>query len=124
MSEVTGMGNIHIYTLSDPRDGAVRYVGMSKNPRQRWYQHNQGIDGSKAKIAWIQELRSLRLKSVLTIVETVPTDIPSEAWSYEKHWINFYTEQGANLTNLPNVIEEFWKGYGTEEWNLKNRGSI
>lgn len=106
---MSSTGKVYIYTLSDPRDQSIHYVGMSKNPRQRWYQHNQGIDGSESKIAWIQELRNLRLKSVLTIIETVEANSLSDAWHREKHWIEFYAQQGAPLTNLPNTMEEFFK---------------
>ncbi len=112
-----------IYTLSDPRDGAIRYVGISRNPKRRWYKHNQCNDGNEQKAAWIQELRQLRLKSVLTIIEYIDGEM-KEAWPREKHWIEFYAAQGALLTNLPNTFEEFFKGYGTDEWNLKYRGSV
>ena len=111
-----------IYLLIDPRDNAVRYVGTSRNPRQRWYQHNQCTDGSPEKIAWIKELKHLHLKPVLTIIETIHGDL-RQAWPREKYWIEFYIAQGASLTNLPNTFEKFFEGYGTDEWNLKYRGS-
>lgn len=117
------LGRIYIYTLSDPRDNSIHYVGLSSNPKQRWYQHNQCTDGSQEKINWIRELKQLHLKTRLTILEEIEGSI-RDAWPREKHWIDVYTAQGQPITNRPNVFEEFFKGYGTDEWNIKNREGV
>ena len=36
---MNGSYPVNIYTLSDPRNGEVRYVGMTKHPQKREYEH-------------------------------------------------------------------------------------
>ena len=38
---MNGSHQVSIYTLSDPRNGKVRYVGMTKHPRTRMNEHSQ-----------------------------------------------------------------------------------
>ena len=113
----------YVYTLSDPRDESIHYVGTSRNPKGRWYQHNQCRDGNQEKNLWIQELKQHHLKPKLTIIESIE-GTSRQAWQREKHWIKFYTQQSQPLTNKPNTMETFFDGYGTDEWDLKNRGWV
>lgn len=94
----------HIYTLSDPRDGRVRYVGMTASPVDRYYQHTSTRTIKTDKDAWIQELQVLRLKPIMTIVESITYTIPMTPEQVrpekrESYWIQFYIEHGAELFN-------------------------
>jgi hypothetical protein len=73
-----------VYTLADPRDGAVRYVGASTNPYARAHEAPKHAKGPKG--VWLRELRALDLKPQLAIVEEVA---PDDDWEErEKHWIS------------------------------------
>lgn len=88
-----------IYTLSDPRNGAVRYVGKSTQVEMRYYNHLDYAKrpGRKFKSTnWIRQLLALGLKPVMTVIETVPYD----QWAdRERFWIAHHKAIGADLTN-------------------------
>lgn len=53
-----------VYALIDPRNNAVRYVGITEHSiKKRLTEHLIGNDGNKTKIVWISELDQLRLSS-------------------------------------------------------------
>lgn len=88
-----------IYTLVDPRDNAVRYVGMSKEPYRRYAMHLLNPNRSKsAKDEWISELREERKAPQLVIIEENIAD-KREALEREDYWIRKHREEGALLTN-------------------------
>lgn len=92
------METISIYTLVDPRDGTVRYVGMSNNPQKRYQQHYScGYAAADSVKSWIRELKELETKPLLFIVEEV--DNYDAAWMRETYWINFFLAEGEPLTN-------------------------
>ncbi len=87
-----------VYTLSDPRDGSVHYVGISKHPEERLGQHVRcGEDCNPIKDAWILELRQYNLLPMQSIIDTASTRI--DAGRIEKCWINHYRKLKAPLTN-------------------------
>lgn len=53
-----------IYSLNDPRDGRVRYVGRAPRPSRRFRQHLARPHSQRLR-AWIAELRALGLSPVL-----------------------------------------------------------
>ncbi len=81
-----------VYALSDPRDHAVHYVGMSKNPEQRLKQHVRNAP------KWVQGLLEQGVKPVLQVLESVP-DLKT-AQEREKHWIHHFEGKGFALENL------------------------
>lgn len=87
----------HIYTLSDPRDNQVRYVGWSFNPRQRLHAHvSRARHGGSYKYHWIAQLLALSRLPVLEIVESGNGD-----WQEaERRWIATLKAAGSPLTNL------------------------
>lgn len=92
------MGKQGIYTLSDPRDGTVRYVGRTTNIYQRFYGHySKSGGGTLRKQKWIIELRRLGLSPIMEIIEEV--NWPNNLKEREKYWIRTYLEQGAPLLN-------------------------
>ncbi len=86
----------HIYTLADPRNGAVRYVGWSFKPTQRLCAH---MSEAKRKVShkgrWILQLGGA--KPVLKIVESGTGPGWADA---ERRWIAHFRAEQAPLTNL------------------------
>jgi hypothetical protein len=77
----------YIYTLRDPRTGAIRYVGATINPRKRvnkiWHSP-KGL----LQIEWIAELKNAGARPIQDIIERVPF----EAWEErEQHWISYFS---------------------------------
>lgn len=85
-----------IYTLSDPRTGAIRYVGMTVSPLKKRLGGHLRYKGTDHKSCWVRSLRAIGLKPVITEVEIVPVE---ERVGAEQRWIAHYREQGADLTN-------------------------
>ena len=80
---------IYIYALRDPRDGRVRYVGKTNNPKSREKNHfaKSSLDHGMAKTKWILELRSHALRPVFTVLE----ECNEETWrERERFWIGYY----------------------------------
>ena len=90
----------HIYSLSDPNTGEIRYVGKTYNQlRKRLYSHlNECKSGNKShKINWIKSLLSNNEIPVISIIDTVPTN----QWQFwEQYWIEQFKQWGFNLTNI------------------------
>lgn len=96
------MSQYCIYTLSDPRNGEVRYVGMSKDPMKRFQMHKQKpfLDRQYLKkSAWLKDLKSNNLQPKLEVIEEVEGN-QSDTHLREMHWIGYYMLQGALLINI------------------------
>lgn len=89
-----------IYTLSDPCDGDVRYIGRTtQTPALRLMQHvwrDCSHIPTCARARWIKALGDAGLKPIIAVVETVPMD---QAGVAERRWVHHYHQLGANLTN-------------------------
>jgi hypothetical protein len=94
------METTNIYVLIDPRDGKVRYVGKANNISQRYQAHlNRARDHQTHKRNWINELKKLKLKPILSIID----EVPIHEWVYwEEYWITQMKAWGFNLTNHTN----------------------
>lgn len=88
----------HIYTLSDPRDGAVRYVGYTRQGIARFHAHLTESRRGKgsAKCNWIRDVESVGAIPGFAVVETGEGDGWPDA---ERKWITYHRERGADLTN-------------------------
>ena len=93
----------YIYTLSDPRDAAIRYVGVSGNPKNRLKAHDFNNSGVAVKRAWVKELLVAGLEPALGIVELVDDTL---AVTRERHWIETLRTQGAVLYQASNGGDE------------------
>jgi hypothetical protein len=104
MKAIDEKGNYCIYTLSDPIDKSVRYVGMSKSPYRRYGAHltTKADPHNKAKKVWIDGLLERELLPILTIVERV-TD-RNQVYTREYHWIHFYCQNNPYLLNSEQSI--------------------
>ena len=102
-----------IYTLSDPRDNSIRYVGRTINTDQRYKQHLPPNGPSTLeKRDWLLELRSLGLKPVMTTIDQAKTR--QEASTKETEWIHRYTNEGVILLNSVSVKQREWDAFMKE----------
>lgn len=90
---------IYIYLLRDPITNEIRYIGKTKDLKQRLINH---INNAKLKkfnrhiYNWILTLLNQNLKPLIELVEECNLDNWSER---EKYWIKYYKELGNNLCN-------------------------
>lgn len=99
---------VFIYGLLDPRSGAVRYVGVTKNLRKRLYGHLRANTENGFKRAWISELAAINLKPEMIVIEGVS----DKEWrDREIFWIAYYRERG----ELLNVMDGGERGYDVTE---------
>lgn len=92
-----------IYRWKDPRDSdeilCTKYVGITNNPNMRIVQHLLCDGRNKNKDAWMKELEELKLVPCFEIIEIV-YEGRSHAREREKYWIQYYIDQGCQLTNI------------------------
>jgi group I intron endonuclease len=86
----------YIYILTDPRNGAVRYVGKSDDPERRYRRHLTE-NGRTHRHNWIKQLVQLGLQPMMDVIESVPKTLWEER---EIFWIAHYRALGHNLTNM------------------------
>lgn len=86
----------YIYTLDDPRDGRVRYVGRTKDLKKRLKGHcNPARYRDTPVFNWIKDLRELGLKPVMTEI-----DLENENdYFLEKYWAHQFKAWGFDLLN-------------------------
>jgi hypothetical protein len=102
---IVGMENdiMYIYALVDPRDNKTRYVGVTKDPLNRFRSHlrvNQSVmRHGKKRCEWIAELREGRLAPKMIILEESDWDNWQKA---EQWWIRHMRETGYDLLNVNN----------------------
>lgn len=94
------MKTYSIYTLSDHRDGRVRYVGCtSQAPKVRLAGHLYGAKSGRERSRradWLRRLLQDGVTPTMTIVESVDDGQWETA---ERRWIAEYRRNGADLTN-------------------------
>ncbi|TAK97548.1 MAG: hypothetical protein EPO08_21150 [Rhodospirillaceae bacterium] len=87
-----------IYVLYDPRNGAVRYLGWTINPKVRFRDHLKPsrLAGHQRRDHWIKSLVDNGLRPGMAIIE-----VGSGEWGrIERKWIAYFRFAGADLTNL------------------------
>ena len=94
-----------VYALRDPRDHAVRYIGVtSQHLATRLAGHCRGIDGSLEKRAWIAELAELGLVPEIVLLDAFYASSMAEAQIVERKWAYRYLIAGADLLNEVYII--------------------
>jgi hypothetical protein len=98
----------YIYALIDPRDGAIHYIGSSKNPRIRYRQNTQSVcdspyNGPTAKNLWVASLRKDGLVPKMVILEE--TD-KAQRFHREQTWMDDCLEKGFPLKNGCRVFKK------------------
>ena len=86
-----------LYYLLDPRDEAIRYVGITKNIHKRFMCHLRDKKNTH-KNAWVGSLLKLGLEPIIELMEE--TDIKEEIYAKEKEHIKNLRNKGVDLTNL------------------------
>lgn len=90
---------MYVYGLVDPRDGQLRYVGVTRvSPEKRLLAHLRDAKQSKEQSHRIHWLRSL-LNQGITPEVFVIEENPSDWKEAEPFWINYFKSIGANLVN-------------------------
>lgn len=104
----------YIYTLSCPITKEVKYVGKSKNPKRRYYQHIYEKTVTY-KNNWIKSLQAKGLKPILDVIDEY--DCEKECFKAEVYWISQFKTWGFKLANLSNGGE----GYSDIKYNIKGQ---
>ena len=94
------MKKYKIYILKDPRDGRIRYIGLTSmklNDRLRAHLGNSKRDKNH-KGYWLNSLKSLYLKPIIESIHDDIDDIET-AYKLEIFYISKYREEGFDLTN-------------------------
>ena len=87
----------YIYTLSNPLNGQIKYVGKTDNIEKRYLSHLSKSKNKKTyKDCWIYSLLSENINPLIEIIDVVPK---SEWQFWEKYWISQLESWGFNLTN-------------------------
>lgn len=88
---------VYIYSLSDPTDSEIRYIGKTSKPSARLMSHIKNSYSKRTyKDKWIQKLLADGKYPKLTILE----ETDKIKWEErEKHWIAYGKKQGWRLTN-------------------------
>ena len=89
---------VYIYSLKDPRDNQIKYIGKANNIDTRLYTHtvNCNLVKNTPKIQWIKSLKDKGLKPIIEEIDCV---LKSEWQFWEKHYISLYKSWGFNLLN-------------------------
>jgi hypothetical protein len=116
------MNTKFIYTLSDPANGLVRYIGKTNNIKNRLKRHlsNNHLSDSTKKNNWII---SLLRNHQLPIIEVVDEVTSEEINFYEIFYISLFKSWGFDLLNGTNGGDGFdWSGKKHNDHSkLKNK---
>jgi|WetSurMetagenome_2_1015567.scaffolds.fasta_scaffold274197_3 hypothetical protein len=89
---ILGLDSRVIYGLCDPRDGLIRYVGVTKNPAYRLSEHlRMPVKEGIAKNTWIADLLSKELTPIFVFLEAVKEE---DASACEQEWIESFAKLG------------------------------
>lgn len=89
---------VYIYTLTDPRDGVVRYVGKTNDPksriRQHVYERNKNV-----KCDWFHSVLKSGVRPILEPIEELVNVSDLEWREAERFWISYLKFLGCPLVN-------------------------
>lgn len=87
-----------IYVLVDPRDGAIRYVGQTRDPSTRGCSHrNPAPKNQSATAKWARKIRALGMR--ITLLPVFKTDSQTALDQAERIWIRTFRALGFRLLN-------------------------
>jgi group I intron endonuclease len=90
---------IYIYSIKDPIDYQIKYIGKTIDIKRRFKEHISlfYLTTNTLKNNWIKKLLSEGLQPIFEIVE----ECPRNEWEVrEKYWINYYRELGFDMKNM------------------------
>ena len=87
-----------IYALKDPLSGAYRYIGKSRDPRQRYDEHlySARYNHSRPKELWLSGLLIKGLRPTLEVLDEVPH---AEFMFWERQYVKLFRMLGHRLVN-------------------------
>lgn len=94
----------HIYELIDPRTTTAVYIGITRNTKDRYSAHMSCADRNEHKNAWIQGLKSEKLRPTMRVIDTAVDR--AEAEKKEARLIKDYIERGTILVNIKHVTKK------------------
>lgn len=97
----------YIYELIDPETNKIRYVGITNNPKVRYWHHLENLTGGPEKILWVKDLVSRGLKPTFAIREEI--EDREEVLLKERYWILRYLDEGKALVNVVHGISPAYK---------------
>jgi group I intron endonuclease len=93
------MRTVKIYTLSNPIDGTIRYVGKTETTlekRLKGHIYDLKRCNNKHKLNWFNLLLTENKKPLITLLD----EVPYKEWVFwECFWIDLLTQWGFNLVN-------------------------
>ena len=110
-----------IYTLADPRDNVIRYIGITKtslNRRLAGHIHDCKSKKPTHKINWIKSLLLEDLKPIIQLIDEVDDTF---AYDEEIYWISQFKTWGFNLVNSTNGGEVPTTKPGKDNPNYGNK---
>lgn len=117
-----------IYTLTDTRDGEIRYVGATELPLSMRLQYHvndaNSPDKQSPRVRWLRGLMKEGLKPTIEKVDSVENTSSDEAGKREDKWIEFYEEQGCDLLNVRGGGAGLYPRDGLSQWALKRLGIV
>lgn len=103
-----------IYALIDPRDSAIKYIGLTTTGFSRISAHfNAKKKENTRKVNWVLKLRSLGLCFSVKYLQYC--DNIEELKTAEKHWIKFYRDLGIELLNHTDGGEDVFRPSYSQE---------
>lgn len=88
---------IYIYVLRDPFTNSIRYVGQTRHPKKRRWEHIQNSrTGLNEKCLWISGLLIDGHRPCIEIVDAVPEN---EWIFWEREYVKYFKIMGCKLTN-------------------------
>ena len=91
---------VYIYSLKDPRDYQIKYIGKTVDIDKRYKQHIENYTNQKSlKSSWVL---SILRSGLLPIIEIVEICDESKWQEREQYWIRYYKELGFDLKNMTN----------------------
>jgi hypothetical protein len=100
----------YIYTLSDPRNNEVRYVGVTRDADQRLKEHLHPKKKTHCSY-WVKSLLGDGIVPEMTVIESGVIGRSER----ERYWIKKYREGGSDLTNLTmggdGMTSETWDAF-------------
>lgn len=95
---------VAIYALTDPRDGAIRYIGKANDAGKRLKCHLRDARRRKTPVyAWINKLSRLGMAPGMTVL----TECHPEAWmNEERRLIAEHRASGCRLLNVADGGDE------------------
>src|ERR1700731_2542764 len=92
--------NSFIYTISDPRDGQIKYVGKTIQGTKRFKKHldNCSLKDNTPKNNWIKDLKKQKLNPIFDIIQYEENEI--ELSELEVFYISYFKFLGFKLKNV------------------------